>query len=767
MPTPDSPVADDKPLVLRVHSQTGPVPEEVSLRAPTVEEAIRWSLRVRGRRCWEWNATERRRIEAEIDGVLERLGIPFARQPELGAADHLEIGIPYDPCMQTATPAALMPWEYLLTTVTADYRHGRPVAVTRQLIGLPERGDRPVYATRLAFVGSAPAWLAADIVSFDREYRLIENSLRTGTDDAEPSVVLYRNRLPEAGAGAAEMFHFSGFDTHEARGRAAEGPVVERWDSTEEAIDDGFVLAKDGGVAACPGRVLAGLIGPTGFPQLMAFGTYDSAAGLAPAMVAGGAMAAVGLQDYGDDALMEDFWARFYQALRTKQVTALSGAAVVEAYRQAVFEQMLEHGGGSPGVVLWMRHPVILGTVASKQQRLAQKLQTDRIQRLSSGVAALTLAMTTANWNSAVTVVAEPLRSVNYSLLHNQEPIFAEFRLQCKPDMVLSGLHVEVSLNAGREDCRCSFLVNTDKIWVDLAGEIKIPLTASLLRTLQEGLRSTITTRVSWGDRTLYQRVFPITLLAIDEWRDDVDGKQFLPSFILPRDPAVRRIIGEALPILRALQDDPHAAFRGYTGIAENPELAMQQAQAIWVALGYVRKLNYINPPPSYERAAQRIRFPRDVLADGRGTCLDLALLLAACLEYADLFPVVFLIRGHAFVGFWRDPRGRYGLLNPAERYVPKADDTIGEDMRPLRPGRRMYPWMWEANEHEYLLSAVVAGKLIALEATFLTGPRSFREAVSAGLGNLRSYRQFDCAVDIAAARTNGVTPIPLPEREG
>lgn len=766
MPTPAKPAPEEKTLVLRLHNQTAGTVSKIPLRPPTAEEAIRWSLTVRERRSWEWNATERVRIEGEIDGLLDRLGVAFSMQPQIGAAEHLEIGIPYQAGQPGLNPAALMPWEYLLTRVTADYRHDRPVAVTRYLMEAPELGRPRDYMKRLAFVGSAPSWLATDIVSFEREYRLIENSLGARVaSDGSSQVAFCPNRLPDPECEAAEIYHFSGFDTHEAWYRAGEGQTIEDWSTAGPAAEDGFVLPKECGVAACPAQSLAGLFGRTVFPQLVSFGTYDSAASMAPAMVIGGALASVGLQDYVDDTLLEDFWARFYQALAAKELGELDGFAITEAYRQAVFEQMLEHGGECPGVVLWTRNGVGAGRSGAKRQRFVETLQQERIGRLNAGLANRD-RLSSGGWSSAITVVVEPLKSVNYSLLHNQEPIFEEFRLQCSPELVLSGLLVEVALNAGQEDCRCSFVVNTDKIWVDLAKDIKIPLTASLLRTLLEGLRSTITTRVSIGDRTLYQRVFPITLLAIDEWRDDANCKRFLPSFILPRDPAIRRIITEALPILRALQDDPHAAFRGYTGITENPELAMQQAQAIWVALGYVRKLNYINPPPSYERGAQRIRFPRDVLADGRGTCLDLALLLAACFEYADLFPVVFLISGHAFVGFWREPQRRYEMLNPAERHIAEAGEVIGMDMRLLRPVRRWSPWMWEACDHEFLFQSVVAGSLIALESTFLTGPRSFREAVSAGLGNLRSYRQFDCALDIAAARTNGVTPIPLPERE-
>ncbi len=58
-----------------------------------------------------------------------------------------------------------------------------------------------------------------------------------------------------------------------------------------------------------------------------------------------------------------------------------------------------------------------------------------------------------------------------------------------------------------------------------------------------------------------------------------------------------------------------------------------KQVQAIWTAISLDYGLGYINPPPSYSENSQRLRTPWRVLHERRGTCVDLALLMAACLN--------------------------------------------------------------------------------------------------------------------------------------
>src|SRR4029077_20612141 len=80
------------------------------------------------------------------------------------------------------------------------------------------------------------------------------------------------------------------------------------------------------------------------------------------------------------------------------------------------------------------------------------------------------------------------------------------------------------------------------------------------------------------------------------------------------------------------------------------------QVRSIWWGLLQEHQLSYINPPPSFTQMSQRLRTPSDIIAGKRGTCIDLTLLLSALLEYVDIYPVVFLLDGHAFPGYLRSP---------------------------------------------------------------------------------------------------------------
>ena len=106
--------------------------------------------------------------------------------------------------------------------------------------------------------------------------------------------------------------------------------------------------------------------------------------------------------------------------------------------------------------------------------------------------------------------------------------------------------------------------------------------------------------------------------------------------------------------------------------------------QAIWTALVNEYRLQYINPPPSYSEQSQRLRTPSDILASNTGTCIDLALLLASCLEYIDIYPVVVLLTGHAFVGYWRSEEAHDAFVEVL--HVP-AEVPAGR-----QPGRARHP---------------------------------------------------------------------------
>jgi hypothetical protein len=241
-----------------------------------------------------------------------------------------------------------------------------------------------------------------------------------------------------------------------------------------------------------------------------------------------------------------------------------------------------------------------------------------------------------------------------------------------------------------------------------------------------------------------------------------------LPSFVLPRDPAVLKIVSAARRYLVGITDDPAAGFDGYQSFDEDRDDPSEgidaQVRAIWTALVNEFRLQYINPPPSYSEQTQRLRTPTDIVGSNTGTCIDLTLLVASCLEYVDIYPVVVLLKGHAFVGYWRGekPHEDFSRLMriPAEVPAPGSGVARSAAARFVDP----YGWRLTRLHYDEIMEYVTAGELVMLEATLLTSASSFADAVEEGRANMRSRREFDSLLDIRLARsaTPPVTPLPI-----
>ncbi|MCP3904634.1 MAG: DUF4011 domain-containing protein, partial [Planctomycetes bacterium] len=150
---------------------------------------------------------------------------------------------------------------------------------------------------------------------------------------------------------------------------------------------------------------------------------------------------------------------------------------------------------------------------------------------------------------------------------------------------------------------------------------------------------------------------------------------------------------------------------------------------AIYAAL-QAREITYSNPPASFETTGQRIRLPDRILDTRLATCLDLALLAAACIEQAGLHPLVVLVRDHAFVGVW--------LGN--ESFPEPASDE------PLRLRKR-----------------VDLKEIAVFDPTCVTAhpTQDFERAEAEARRRLEDPDQFACTIDVARARKGRIRPLP------
>lgn len=152
---------------------------------------------------------------------------------------------------------------------------------------------------------------------------------------------------------------------------------------------------------------------------------------------------------------------------------------------------------------------------------------------------------------------------------------------------------------------------------------------------------------------------------------------------------------------------------------------------AVYAAL-QSKNIVYNNPPASFEKAGQRVRLPYSVIEQKQGTCIDLAVTYASCLEAAGLFPLIMIKKGHAYCGCRLEEETFADCV---------IDDFSAIDKRTV-----------SGNED-----------ILLVECTdFTAGEKiDFDRAVKHGKNNLSDSENFICAVDVRRARAGGLRPIP------
>jgi hypothetical protein len=106
-----------------------------------------------------------------------------------------------------------------------------------------------------------------------------------------------------------------------------------------------------------------------------------------------------------------------------------------------------------------------------------------------------------------------------------------------------------------------------------------------------------------------------------------------------------------------AARHHPDGRLVGFQGKKEG---VPTQVKALYDALKaaeitYINSVITINPEPGM--SSQRVRLPRESLADREANCIDGTVLVASLLEGISMNPAIVLIPGHAFVAWetWSD----------------------------------------------------------------------------------------------------------------
>ena len=315
---------------------------------------------------------------------------------------------------------------------------------------------------------------------------------------------------------------------------------------------------------------------------------------------------------------------------------------------------------------------------------------------------------------------------VNYAVQQNAVPVIK--RVTLTNSTLFPHGNLLVRITSDPEFCdpwetRIASLEGNQKYRLD---RVDINLSSSFLAGLRERTAGHIRIDVSSDGGLLSSVQCPIELLAYDEWPGTRSIPEMLAAFVMPNHPAVEPILKDAASVLKTWTQD--SSLSGYqTG---DPRRAWLTVAAVYTAL---RKLgiSYINPPASFETTGQKVRTPDRILETRLGTCLDLSLLCASCIEAVGLNPILVIQNGHAYPGAW--------LKN--ETFSPATID----ELQPLRKRAEL-------------------GEIVFFESTSLTidGVREFKQAMLDVAPKLKMDEKFLVAIDIASARKARILPLPL-----
>lgn len=722
---------------------------------------------------WRYVVANRRRItRATRDTLAEDFARWLAAQtglaPEavtrhvraMASARLVEVVVPYEK-ESKAWAARLFPWETTLALATRPWRdEAETFTVVRYLQAQDKKPLPPPVPQSLLVVRSGPGEIGAHY-ALERECEMVAATLQPQLQQPverlnEPDRQLLQDTTRRL---APSIVHLAGVDPY-----ALETLNLQ---SVDPENTDGFVLrkAERGYDAVTPQQMAPLLTAGKRPPVLVAASSCFSASRLCALAVADGARYAIGFFDTLTDADALLFFGQFYREWSQDW-------DVLRAFDSARAAWLAQQSNAqNSGVVLWSRHS-LLEPDASVATALARAMPGATPEPEATVDDLRLVAELNQDVGSSGVLVNRT--SLNYSLLHNDRSPFRTFFIDKPRAGKLPPLHVEVVLEVGNDNCRCRFAIDLPeaRAGIELASRIRLPLVAGLLRQCTESLRTNLYVQVRCGERLLQESSERVTVLPADEWRDDGEDHRWLPSFVLPRDPAVLKVIGSAQRYLRTLLDDCTAGFDGYQQLAADDGNAAAvvdpQVQAIWAALQHDLPLNYINPPPSYTSRSQRLRSPSEVFRGQAATCIDLALLFASCLEFVGIYPVLFLIEGHAFPGYWRSDKAWWRMKQfHFDAAMPGAMPGAGQATPAMPAATAMTSgqsegWMFDGvGNLVELLRYVQEGSLVPFESTYVAAQRGFYSSLEEGSSRLHPDT-FDAMVDIQSARGANVTPLPL-----
>lgn len=332
---------------------------------------------------------------------------------------------------------------------------------------------------------------------------------------------------------------------------------------------------------------------------------------------------------------------------------------------------------------------------------------------------------------SVITCDYEYDSKVSFALQQNHVPIVKYISVENISSHKLTDLNIQITSNPSFSKMES---IHLEELEADQVVELRpeIILSSEYLSNLDESITGHLEIEVTSGEATIYNKYLPIDILSFDSWPGSTVLPEIISSFITPNRPYVMEIIKQASRIME--KNTKSNAMDGYQ--SGDPNRVIAQLSAIFSAI-QSHDIAYANPPASFETQGQKIRFPDVIKEHKLGTCLDLALLYAACAEAIGIHPIIVFFKDHAYPAFW------------LKEYA--SSESFQDD--------------------KSLLTKSIAdgiNEIILIESTHLTNKQAgFNGAVRSAENSLNKENYFEFFVDVHRSRIGQIKPISIKTASG
>ena len=316
---------------------------------------------------------------------------------------------------------------------------------------------------------------------------------------------------------------------------------------------------------------------------------------------------------------------------------------------------------------------------------------------------------------------------INFSLQQNRVSVIRLFTIENISEKALNNIQVKLTVEPEFANTIPYVIESIPASETLRISDLKLKLSTNFFIQLTERMAGNISLEIAAEDEILFQNDYPIDVLAFDQWSGVSILPEMLSSFVTPNHPTIISIQKRTADILEKLTGNP--ALDEYQ--SRNPNRVKSQMAAIYNAI-VEQEIIYSSVPASFEVGGQRIRLVDNVLSQKLGTCLDMTLLYASCLEAIGIHPLIIITQGHAFSGAWLVP--------------DTFPDSVIDDCSFLKKR-----------------TADGINEIVLVETTCLNkgGNVTFDQAVKQANDNIRFESDFVLALDVKRSRFSGIRPLP------